>query len=406
MKITLQTKDILILDCFYRKGSLANQELAAILNLSPSTISNVLKRLATLNLIREFDSKIYIKKNRKKERNKKTYHLNPLYGYALAIEIDYDFLNIFKLRFDLSIEYSRKVPVSTNTKDSILRQIDRELDRALEESVGEELLGVGFGLPGKVNIEEAVSVFNTRMKDWRNVQFDRFSKRCNHIVLENIANCKAIGERIYRQDQNIDNFLFLNIGNGVGMGIFINGSIYRGYNDAAGNAGHTILNEESDNICICGNKGCLESFVSNKAICNQLSKLNRNEVESEIFADSDFGDPEKIYKVLDRHYQKGDKVAFQIINEIAHKIGLACANFFQLFAPEYIFIGGEICDLGEYFLKLIIQNVQKYYLPWNQQINIAYSKNSNFVGACGLGLLAFRAGLGIHGVNRIHGVRL
>ncbi len=246
-----------------------------------------------------------------------------------------------------------------------------------------------------MNIEESVSVYNTRLKDWKNVEFDRFSKTCGNIVLENIANCRAIGEHVHRRGlngQNCNHFLFLNIGNGVGMGIFINGAIYRGHNYSAGEAGHTILNEESENICICGNRGCLESFVSNKAIYNQLLKLNRSEVESELFTDVDFGDLDKIYKVLDRYYHKGDKVAFLIVNEIAHKIGLACANFIQLFAPEYIFIGGEICDLGEYFLDLTTQNVQKYCLPWKQRISILYSVDSNQVGAYGLGLLAFESG--------------
>lgn len=396
MEIKLQIKETLILDYFYKKGPLPNQELASLSNMSPSTISNTLKQLTNLNLIKEFDSKIYTKRNGEKERNKKTYHLNPNYGYTLAVEIDYDFLTISKLRFDLTIEYSKKITVSENTKDTILKQIDRELESAIEQSGDEKLLGIGFNLPGKVNIENAVSVFNTRMKDWRNVKFNRFSRHCKHIVLENIANCKAIGEQIYRQNQNINNFLFLNVGNGVGMGIFINGGIYRGYNNAAGNAGHTILKEESENICICGNRGCLESFVSNKAICNQLSMLNRNEVESQIFTDPDFEDLKKIYKVLDRHYRGNDKVAFQLINELAHKMGLACANYFQLFAPEHIFIGGEICDLGEYFPKLVIQNVQKYYLPWNQQINIGYSNNNNSVGPVGLGLMVFRKALGIH----------
>lgn len=95
MNIPLQKRDILILNSLHKLGPLSNQELAQLFDLSPSSISNILKQLITKGILTEIDSKFYKKKNRERERSKKTYHLNPNYGYAIAVEIDYDFLNIF-----------------------------------------------------------------------------------------------------------------------------------------------------------------------------------------------------------------------------------------------------------------------------------------------------------------------
>ena len=277
-----------------------------------------------------------------------------------------------------------------NGRDSILNQIEEEIQSLIDSYKRQRLIGIGFGLPGRVDILNDISIYTTRIKDWRNVSFKKFAAKYPVIALDNIANCKAVGERFMGYGKNIDDFLYLNIGNGAGMGIYINGEIYRGHDFTAGESGHIILDENSGNICICGNRGCFESFVSNKAIINQLIKLKKNEVESELFADPDFGNLGKIYEQLHKYHKRNDKVAFLIINELAHKLGLACANFINLFAPEYIFIGGPISVLGESILELIVQNVRKYCLQWQQQrINIAFSYDYENVGAVGLGLLVF-----------------
>ena len=86
MNIPLQKRDILILNSLHKLGPLSNQELAQLFDLSPSSISNILKQLITKGILTEIDSKFYRKKNRERERSKKTYHLNPNDGYAIAVD--------------------------------------------------------------------------------------------------------------------------------------------------------------------------------------------------------------------------------------------------------------------------------------------------------------------------------
>ena len=81
----------------------------------------------------------------------------------------------------------------------------------------------------------------------------------------------------------LDDFLFLNVGNGAGMGVFLRGALYRGYRNAAGEAGHVIVDEDSQSICTCGNRGCLEALASATAIKREALEALRKHPQSELY---------------------------------------------------------------------------------------------------------------------------
>jgi predicted NBD/HSP70 family sugar kinase len=376
-----------------RKGPLANIELSTSLGLSASTVSLLLKKLTGKRLISEIQAEHYLKPTEESQRRRKTFAVNQELGYALTAEIDYDHIVLSRIGFDLNPVSSRKVPTRGNDRTSIFDQLDDEIAVELK-SGGERCLGLGFSLPGHVDVKSLTSIRNTRMKNWQDVSFAGFESFCSTVIIENLANAKAAGEYAAGYGRELDDFLFLNVDNGTGMGIVIHGELYRGARFTAGEAGHVIVNEESENICTCGNRGCLESYVSNKSVHTRLLRLKTSDVDSGLFDDPDFGIIERAYPLLARHYAAGDKVAYLTVNEIAHHMGLACASFLHLFAPEKIIIGGAVTELGEGFIDLVVNCMRRYHLPWQGPINLSFPADNSHVGAQGLAYQVFRKHLG------------
>ena len=390
---TLSTGEHQILDLIYRNGPMANIEISQASELSPSTVSALLKKLIAAKIIQEIDSRHFIKVQQDSSRRKKTFTINPSFGYAISAEVDYDRITISRIRFDLTPIASRSVEIPSTDYESVRQTLRTELITERNKG-GDGCRGIGFSLPGHVDVASLVSVRNTRMKGWQDVSFTEFQDLCSTVIIENLANAKAIGEGMAGDGRNLGDFLFLNIGNGTGMGIFIRGELYRGFRYTAGEAGHVIVDEESENICTCGNRGCLESFVSNKAIQAQFLRMQKNDVDSDLFHDPDFSSTTSSYSLLARYYEKGEKLAYQIVDEVAHRTGLACASFLHLFAPERIFIGGAITILGKEFLEMVRQSIRRYHLPWQGPVNIAYPADNAHSAAQGLAYRVFRESLG------------
>lgn len=383
-------RDGRLLDALYRNGPLSNQELSAILGVSPSTVSAMVTGLLDEGAVTLLDPGRFGGRVGPGKRRKRTIQLNPDYGFAAVVELDFDFVTVHVNRFDLECESTRRVPVARNNRDAILETVDTELQSLAAQPGDRTFLGVGFCLPGQVDSDNNIGVHNTRIENWDHVDFNRFSAFSPNVVTENVANAEAVGEHARGSARDVDDFLLLRVGNGAGMGIMIDGKLHRGHNFAAGEAGHVIVEESSGTTCTCGNRGCLESFVSRRAVMRELRRLRESEVPSGILSDLEAHDGEGIFRLLGEYFRIGDKAAYLVSHELAHKLGLAAANFVQILAPARIVLSGPIVNLGAPFLQLVEQTLRRYQLPWLPPVPVVYARNAGASAAQGVAMLVFR----------------
>jgi len=386
----MDRRDGQVIAPLYRHGPLSNQELATILEVSPSTVTSAAGRLLDEGVITTVDARHFSGAIASGQRRKKTYRLNPDHGLALVVEIDFDCLTIHECQFDLTVSTTRRVPVPQNDRDVFLSRIEEELRSFIATRSDENLLGIGFSMPGQVDYRRGVALHNTRIDNWDHVDFSRFAGYSGNLVAENVANAVTLGEHLRGSATDVDDFLVLHVGNGAGMGIMINGNLHRGHNFAAGEAGHVIVEESSGTTCNCGNRGCLESFVSRRAVMRELDKLRESEVPSGILSDPDLRNGVEVYRLLGAYYERGDKVAYLVVEELAHKLGLAAANFAQVLAPACIVLSGPISNLGGRSLELIQRTLRRYHLPWLDPVPIVYGQNDSIAAAQGAAMLVFR----------------
>lgn len=360
------------------------------MQISPSTVSTAAARLLKLGAITKIDAHHFNSRVQTGRRKKRSYRLNPEYGIAVVVEIDYDGIIIHVNQFDLSVFSIKHVPVARNKRDEILKIIEKELRSLLSAHRENTLLGIGFSMPGQVDSQNGKAVHNTRIDGWEDVSFDQFKAFSENIIAENVANALTIGENLRGSAQAVDDFLLIHVGNGAGMGIMIAGKLHRGHNFAAGEAGHVIVDENSGTTCNCGNRGCLESFVSRRAVMRELERLRSSEVPSGILSDPNLSDGHEVYRLLGEYYESGDKVAYLVVAELAHKLGLAAANFAQVLDPARIVLSGPICNLGDNFLNLVQQTIKRYHLPWLDQVPVVYGQDENTATAQGAAFLVFQ----------------
>ena len=386
----MDQRDGKLLDVLLKAGPLSNQELAARLGISPSAVSNATTRLVYEGAIAPLTADGFRGETQPGKRRKRTYRLNPAYGTAVVVEIDFDFVTLHLIGFDLGPVTSKRVPIARSERDVILDTIEAELKLLVGSAADMGLCGIGFSMPGQVDFHSSVAIHNTRIDNWDNVDFSRFAVFSRNIVTENVANSVALGEHARGNAREIDDFVLLHVGNGAGMGIVIGGALHRGHNYAAGEAGHVIIEESSRTTCACGNHGCLESFVSRRAVMHELERLRQSEVPSGILSDFDSHQDDGIYAVLGSYYESGDKVAYILMQELAHKLGLAAANFVQILAPARIVLSGPVINLGAPFLDLVEQSLRRYQLPWLPPVAVVYGGDAVLAAAQGTALLVFQ----------------
>jgi glucokinase len=177
------------------------------------------------------------------------------------------------------------------------------------------------------------------------------------IIADNDARVALVGEVVWGAAKNAQNALMLTLGTGVGGAILAEGKIVRGQSGVAGHLGHITI-EPNGEMCICGNRGCLETVFSARAIeAAALSAIHRG---CESILTTQFATNYEKLTCLDvfTAANAGDLMAKSIVNEAIRRLGAAIAGLFHIFDPELIIIGGQIAEAGD-----------ALFIPLNKEIS-------------------------------------
>jgi len=238
----------------------------------------------------------------------------------------------------------KKVNLKTHArkgKEFVIKKII-EVISLLKEGINKEnILGIGIGMPGPVNHKTGIIHFTPNMSGWvnvplRNILEKKFKVR---VIVENDTNCAALAESIYHQCNNL---ICITIGTGLGGGVIINGEIYHGCG-VAGELGHMVIKFDGPK-CNCGNKGCLEEFVSGRGIERISKKIFNKKI-----------DP----KTLQGMAERGNRRAIEVYKELGKLLGVGLANLANIFNPEMVVIGGSISKAKKLFLKEAVKEMKK-----------------------------------------------
>ena len=212
---------------------------------------------------------------------------------------------------------------------------------------------VGVGCAGPVDLKAGI-VFNPpNLPGWFRVPLIDHLQQALALpaVLENDANAAALGEFHYGAGRGAQTIVYLTVSTGIGGGIILNGKVWHGLKDAAGEVGHMTVCPDGP-LCGCGNRGCLEAMASGTSIARRAREAvaaGRQTGLSEISALTSVD--------VVRLAQAGDVVAREVWDSTVTYLGIGVAAVITILAPERIVIGGGVTRAGDFLFKPVREEV-------------------------------------------------
>ena len=251
----------------------------------------------------------------------------------------------------------------------------------------EDIKAIGIGSPGSVDNKNGVVVYANNIKMNNAPVAAELKKYIDVPVnIENDANAAAYGEYIINGG-GVRDFVFITLGTGVGGGVIIDKKIYRGFNGAAGELGHTTLVHDGEQ-CTCGNKGCWEAYASVTALIRQTKESmdkNPDSLMHKVAAEEGKVSGKTAFVAA----KKGDKSAQEVVDKYIGYVADGIMGVINIFQPEKLVIGGGISREGDLLLKPIIEHVDKYgYNKYMTKTEISIATLFNEAGIIGAALAA------------------
>ncbi len=151
----------------------------------------------------------------------------------------------------------------------------------------------------------------------------------------------ATAEKCFGLGKNVDDFLFIEVGMGIGAAFYFDGKFYRGAGGKAGKFGHITVDGNGP-LCSCGNNGCLESVASRAAIIQAVRLAIERGVDSRI-RDLTGGELNKIsVEIIAQATGENDSLAFRVLQDAASNIAVGLADVVNLLNPRLIIFGGAL----------------------------------------------------------------
>jgi glucokinase len=264
-----------------------------------------------------------------------------------------------------------------------------ELVGALEEVIGPDVTAVGVGAAGLVEAGTGILRFAPNLV-WRDAPIRDVVARATGlpVVVDNDCTAGAYGEFRVGAARGVNDVLYLGVGTGIGGGLILAGSLYRGAHGFAAEAGHIVV-EEDGPLCGCGNRGCLETVASGRAITREGRAAAR---EHPPLAARAGGDPDAVTgPIVVEAARDGDAVARGIVEEAGRRLGVGIAGLVNVLDPELVVVGGGVAGAGDLLLeparRAFRQTVEGFaYRPDVPIVEAALGTDSVAIGAALLAL--------------------
>lgn len=253
----------------------------------------------------------------------------------------------------------------------IVGSTEEIIEKELTKNKDIEVISVVMN--GLVDSERGVSIFSPHYNTKNISIVERFQKKFRKkVYLENDVRVMALVEKVFGECRDNQNFVVLNVEEGVGGSIYLNDMLYHGYGSMSGELGHMVVKRNSLEKCSCGKKGCLETEVSNRAIIKKImAQIRINNQYSSLKKVLDEGKKLEIKDVLEGVEEK-DMLSLSVVGEAIQYIAYALDMIISVINPEKIILYGEFFQ-NKYIFKSLLNEIGKITLD-EQNYQIKRSK--------------------------------
>ncbi|MGP4041463.1 ROK family transcriptional regulator [Gracilibacillus sp. D59] len=359
----------LVLKTIQERAPISRATIANVTGLNKGTVSSLVSELIDEKLIHESGTG-----KSSGGRRPVMLLLNETAGFTISVDLGVK--SILGVLTDLrgNILSEKKIRFKNEDLDKVLAllyQLIDELKNDVPESVY-GIVGIGVGVPGVVTMEGEILLAPNL--GWKKVPLQQIL--IDHynvpVTVENEANAGAYGEKVYGVGQKSDELVYTSISVGIGVGLILEGKLYKGLRGFSGELGHMTIEKDGED-CRCGNKGCWELYASEQALLDQ--------------AEINGFDDATLEKLIDAADQ-GDSLAIQLLESVGDYLGVGITNIIHIFNPEQVVVGNTLRQAERYIMPAIEKRIEKNAIGFNKNdvvLNVAKLKKHSTV----MGMAAF-----------------
>ncbi|MBO0867910.1 MAG: ROK family transcriptional regulator [Micromonosporaceae bacterium] len=362
------------------EGQVTRPEITAATGLSLATVATLVSELLELGMLAEVGQQ-----ESAGGRPRTVLAVRPRRGVLVGVDVTETYVHVEL--FDLNLGVLARAHRVLAPSQSRVEQVLEHVVSAVEEGIArceverDTVLGVGVSVPGQVDREGGVTVYAANW-DWADVPMrDLISQRIRlPVYLDNPAKASTVAELWFGASRGYDDVAVLTLATGVGAGLAVGGSLYRGADNGAGEWGHTTLVLDG-RPCRCGSRGCVETYVGAPGILQHIRELapdsgllqgshaNGNGTPAKRTPGNgtpakSTGDQTATVAALAEALAAQDPRAGEVAAVTARHLGVAIANLVNLVNPQLVVLSGWVANrLGRYLLDEVCAVVAREALP-------------------------------------------
>ncbi len=247
----------------------------------------------------------------------------------------------------------RQLKIASEAHDGIDAVVDN-IAKLVDELGEGGVSGVGIGIAGVIDsksgvITQAPNIANVTNYPIRDNLVRKLGSGTN-VIVENDANCAALGEWWTGAGKDISSLVMITLGTGVGGGIILGGKLWSGADGMGGEVGHMTVYPDGA-LCNCGNYGCLESYASATAVRRMVKEaLAKAEVKTVLRDRVPETDPDDIPEAVMKAALEGDAASIDIWERFGVALGIGMASLVNILNVEMIVLGGGVARAWDMFI--------------------------------------------------------
>lgn len=372
----------------YRNGTLSSADFSNILKISAPKSNAYIQELIEEGFV-EYTGKGESIGGRKPN----TYGLKKNSIYIIGIDMGRTFLSIALFNASMQKVNDLRMPATSFTnRELFIAEIYKNTKDLLAKSKIDDskIMGVGINMPGLIDSEKGINY--TYLYEQDSSLVEEIAKKFKRpVFLENDTKARTLAEMRYGAAKDHDSVLVLQIDWGLGLGMILNGRLYKGNSGFAGEFGHIPINNDGV-LCNCGKVGCIETMASGQALvrlAKEALEHNPNSKLSSIYNDN----KEQLMPtdIINAAHQ-GDQLSVTLINNVGEVLGQSIAILIQILNPEIVVLGGVLAQAKDYLTTPIKHTLYKYCLPkLREDTKIIISPLGNDIGIIGSATLVLES---------------
>ena len=337
-----------ILELIRREGAISRTEIARKLQVSVPTVLRILDELMADNLVHNTGEKEW-----SGGRRRELVELNK--SENLTIGVDLGGTKFYGAVADLggNIIYEDFVyQHGTRGEESyqLLVKLIQDLLQRIGQRPSQLMRGIGVGAPGITSLDGVVQ--NAPSLEWDHFPLAERLRNDFHlpVVVDNDVNLAALGELWFGEGQQVDHFVLINIGTGLGAGVVLDGALYRGAHQAAGEIGYMMPGREYLEKDYPG-FGAMESLTAGFGIAEQARQKLKDTRPADQLINLSAVD---VFEA----FRQGEEWSFDIVETTVDYLSIVIINLIAVYDPQMIILGGGVSKSADILLPRILKRVQ------------------------------------------------